>query len=108
MPRGKKQEIATEQPNTSSAETIRYMNQQVDSIDRLIVDLLHDVDFDELKCKERIDLVVKLMSHQARVLVLRQSCAQEKSRTSDQRFVAALMSKMRGEGQEIDDHLEGE
>lgn len=108
MSRSKKQVLETEKLNTSSEETMKYMNQQVDSIDHLIADLLHDIDFDELKCKERIDLVIKLMTHQARVLVLRQSCAQEKSGSQDERFVAALMSRMRGEGQEMDDNLEGE
>lgn len=108
MPRSKKQGIETEKPRNSTEDTMRYMNQQVDSIDHLIADLLHDIDFDELKCKERIDLVIKLMTHQARVLVLRQSCEQEKSGSQDERFVAALMSRMRGEGQEMDDNLEGE
>lgn len=104
MPRSKKRGTEIEQRDRPNEDTIRYMNQQVDSIDRLIADLLHDIDFDELKCKERIDLVIKLMSQQARVLVLRQSCTHEKSGTQDERFVAALMSKMRGERQESDDN----
>ncbi len=108
MPRSKKQVAEVEKQDKPSEDTLRYMNQQVDSIDHLIADLLHDVDFDELKCKERIDLVIKLMSQQARVLVLRQSCTQEKSGSQDERFVARLMSKMRGEEQEGDDTMEGE
>ena len=104
MPRSKKQGAQSQQRDMPIEDTIRYMNQQVDSIDRLIADLLHDIDFDELKCKERIDLVIKLMSQQARVLVLRQSCAHEKSGSQDERFVATLMSKMRGERQESDDN----
>ena len=108
MPRSKKQIAEVEKPHKPTEDTIRYMNQQVDSIDQLIADLLHDIDLDELKCKERIDLVIKLMTQQARVLVLRQSCAQEKSGSQDERFMATLMSRMRGERGEIDDGMEGE
>ncbi|GAC1363798.1 MAG: hypothetical protein NVS2B12_20180 [Ktedonobacteraceae bacterium] len=89
-------------------DTIKHMDLQVSNIDQLIADLLRDIDLDELKCKERIDLAIKLMSQQARVLVLRQSCANEQSGPHDENFMALLMSRMRGEGPEAADGPEGE
>ena len=88
-------------------DIIKHMDLQVNHIDQLIADLLQGIDLAELKCKERIDLAIKLMSQQARVLVLRQSCASEQSGPHDENFVALLMSRMRGEeGSEAS--LEGE
>lgn len=94
----RKQQIeSTEKYHGQVEDTVKHINQQVASIDQLIENLLQDVDFDELKCKERIDLAVKLMSQQARVLILKQSLANEKSDSKDEQFLNTLMSRMRGE-----------
>ncbi len=108
MHKPKVQAQETEERNAHSEDTVKHINQQVTNIDQLIASLLEDVDFDELKCKERIDLVIKLMSQQARVLILKQSLASEKSGSKDEKFIHTLMSKMRGEVQEFGTNTEDE
>ncbi len=81
----------------ASHDMLGHVNDQLTRIDQLIVDLLHDVDLDELKSKERIDLVIKLMTQQARVLILRQSCSNEQPAQKERMLADMLASTMRGE-----------
>jgi hypothetical protein len=108
MHKGKLQTEEAGKQNRQIEDTVRHMNQQINHIDQLIENLLQDVDFDELKCKERIDLVIKLMSQQTRVLVLKQSLANERSGSKDEQFLNTLMSKMRGEAREFSAGTEDE
>lgn len=83
-------------------DTLTRVNHQLARIERVIADLVDDVDVSELKSKERLDLAIKLMGQQGRMLLIRQQCEAETPAGGTNVLMAAIMRKMRGEAFDTD------
>jgi hypothetical protein len=80
-----------------STDTMRRVNAQLARIEQLIADLVSVMDLAELSTKERLDLVVKLLGQQGRMLLIRQQCEVETPQGGTSVLMAAIMRKMRGD-----------
>ncbi|MBV9688142.1 MAG: hypothetical protein JO202_00355 [Ktedonobacteraceae bacterium] len=78
-------------------DTITRVNRQLGRIEQTIEDLMGGVELDEMSSKERLDLAVKLMGQQGRMLHLRQQCEAETPQGGTSVLMTAIMRQMRGE-----------
>ena len=78
-------------------DTRQRVNTQLARIEQLIADLTDEVDLSELSTKERLELAVKLLGQQGRMLLIRQQCEVETPQGGTSVLMAAIMRKMRGE-----------
>jgi hypothetical protein len=78
-------------------DTARRVNKQIESVERIIDDLLIGVNFDELTSAERLSFAARFMMQHARALALRQTVEMDAPEQRESIMIAALMRQMRGE-----------
>jgi hypothetical protein len=81
-------------------DTARRINKQIESVERLIADLLVGVNMDELTSAERLSFAARFMMQHARALALRQTVEMDAPESREHILIAALMRQMRGEGEQ--------
>jgi hypothetical protein len=78
-------------------DTLTRINDQVDSVERIIVQLLDTVDIEELTAYERLNTAIKFMSQHARLMMLRQSCELDEPENASALMIEAFQRQLRGE-----------
>ena len=92
-------------------QILERATKQLDIIEQMITLLVDEIDFEELKTSERLNLAIKLMAQHARTLKLYDDISGDDGPSSSQQaFIGKLMRFMRNEPSEqgYDDPLSWE
>lgn len=92
------------------AKTLERATQQLDIIEQMITLLVDDINLEDLKTSERLNLALKLMTQHARTLKLYDDISQDRGLSSSQQALfGQLMRFMRNDpSEEHDDSFSSE
>ncbi|QBD76181.1 hypothetical protein EPA93_09230 [Ktedonosporobacter rubrisoli] len=79
------------------ATALDRITRQAELIENIMHELLAEVDIEQLSNLQRLNIAIKLMGQQTRILTLYNSCTAAESPQEAESLLAALMRQMRGE-----------